>query len=191
MQIEDVAVPLLHLLQQRGGRRAVEVDARDRRLGAFEDHVLGFLDVDLAAAQVIEDVGQHAGTIAVADDEHVRRRRFLRQVHDVGHLAGVLVAADDAHRLGGDRFLRLIGRRADVMRAVDVLQRDDRIRELAGRGRRLRREHVEADANVALANRPRERRVVDDFAARGVDEVGARLQPVEHRGVDEPLRLRR
>src|SRR5262245_46493092 len=74
MQSEDVAVPLLNLLQQRRGRSAVEIDARDRRLGAFENDVLGFLDVDLSAAQAIEDVGQHPRTIAVADNKKVRGR---------------------------------------------------------------------------------------------------------------------
>jgi hypothetical protein len=29
----------------------------------------------------------------MADDQHVRGRRLLRQVHDVRHLAGVLVDA--------------------------------------------------------------------------------------------------
>ena len=51
-----------------------------------------------------------------------------------------------------------------MVRAVDVRQRDDRIAEVAGRRRRLAGEDVEADADVALADRPFERRVVDDLA---------------------------
>src|SRR5215203_501183 len=70
VQIEDVAVAVADLLQQRIGRRAVEVDARHRGLGSFENDVLGFLHVDLALAQVIEDVRQDARPIAMADDEH-------------------------------------------------------------------------------------------------------------------------
>ena len=76
-----------------------------------------------ACAQVVEDVREHARAIAVADDQHVRRRRARGQVDDVRDAAGLLVAADDADGLGGDRFLRLIGRGADVMRAVDAGQR--------------------------------------------------------------------
>ena len=109
------------------GRRAVEIDARDGGLRALEDDVLGFLHVDFAARAVIEHVRQHAGTVAVPDDQHVRRRRLLGQVDDVRHLAGVLVRGDDAHGLGGDGFLRLVGRRADVMRAVDARQRQQRV----------------------------------------------------------------
>ena len=66
VQIEDVGVAVLHHFQQRVRRRAVEVDACDGRLRAFENHVLGFLHVDLALAQVLEDVGQHTRPIAVA-----------------------------------------------------------------------------------------------------------------------------
>ena len=76
---------------------------------------------------MVEDVREHAGTIAVADDEHVRGGRAARQVDHVRHPAGLLVAADDPDGLGGNRLLRLVGRRADVVRAVDPRQRDQRI----------------------------------------------------------------
>ncbi len=44
-------MPLRIAVEQVAGGAAVEVDPRDRRLGALEDHVLGFLDVDAGAAQ--------------------------------------------------------------------------------------------------------------------------------------------
>src|SRR6185503_11020153 len=149
VQIEDVVVAVADLLQQRVGRRAVEVDARHRRLRPFEYDVLGLLHVDLALAQVVENVRQHARPIAMPDDEHVRRRRLLRKVDDVRHLAGVLVGRDDPDRLGGDGVLRLIGRRADVVGAVDVLERGDRVLEFAGAAGRLGGEDVEPDADIA------------------------------------------
>ena len=77
-----------------------------------------------------------------------------------------------------------------MVSAVDVWQRDQRVAEGAGRAGRLRREHVEADANAALADRVFERRVIDDLRARGVDEVRPGLQRVEHRGVHQPPCLR-
>ena len=144
------------------------------------------------AGAVVEHVRQHAGAIAVPDDQHVRRGRARRKVHDVRHLAGFLVAADDPDRLGRDRFLRLVGRRADVVRAVDVRQR----RSARPESRRS------ADAG-SLANTSRPTRsflsrtaaasagVVHDLAARGVDEHRARLQSAEHVGVHQSLRVRR
>src|SRR3954466_6778884 len=94
MQVEDIGVATLNLFQQRFRRSAIEIDARDRRLRAFEDHVLGFLRVDLAGAQVLEDVREYTRAVEMADDEHVCRRRLLREVDDVRHLTGVLVAGD-------------------------------------------------------------------------------------------------
>ena len=114
------ALLFLDAAAERGERLAVEVDPRHRGLGALENDVLGFLHVQVGLPQVVEHVGQHAGAIAMPHDQHVRRRRALREVDDVRHPAGLLVGADDADRLGGDGFLRLIGRRADVMRAVDA-----------------------------------------------------------------------
>ena len=90
-----------------------------------------------------------------------------------GTLPVVMYADDDAHRFGGDRFLRLIGRAADVMGAVDVRQREQRVAECR-RGRSgLAGEDVEPDADAALSRGARERVAVDDFRAGGVDEVRA------------------
>ena len=108
---------------------AVEVDAGDGRLGAFEDDVLRLLDVEPAAAQVLEDVGEHARPVAMADDQHVGRRRPPRQVHDVRDPPGLLERADDADRLRGDRLLRLLRRGADVVGAVHPGLLEQRHRE--------------------------------------------------------------
>ncbi len=77
------ALPAAYVGEQRVGRRVVEVDARDSRVRALEDDVFGFLHVQRAAAQVFEHVREHTGPIAMAHHEHVRRRRFLREVDDV------------------------------------------------------------------------------------------------------------
>src|SRR5262245_60457038 len=50
MQIENIRVALLHRIEQRVRRRAVEVDAGDGGVSALEDDVLGFLHVDVPAA---------------------------------------------------------------------------------------------------------------------------------------------
>ena len=66
---------------------------------------------------------------------------------------------------GGNGFLRLLRGCADVMRADHVRQFEQRIAELAGRRRRLLREHIERHANAAVAHGVSERRVVDDLGA--------------------------
>ena len=78
-----------------------------------------------AASQHVEHVREHARPIAVADD----RARcvagvFVARLTTFGTLPVVMYADDDAHGFGGDRLLRLIGRAADVMGAVDVRQRE-------------------------------------------------------------------
>ena len=104
---------------------------------------------------MVEDVREHARPIAMAHDQHVRRRRPRREVDDVGDPAGVLEAADDANGFGGDRLLRLICRRADVVRAVDVRRaRPDRLR-IAGRRGRLLGEDVEPDPQALSRATPR------------------------------------
>jgi hypothetical protein len=57
---------------------------------------------------MLEHVREDTGAIAVAHDQHARRRRALRDVHRVGHLPGLLETSDDANRLSGDRFLGLL-----------------------------------------------------------------------------------
>src|SRR5215831_777347 len=75
-----------------------------------------------------------------------------RLVDGVRRLAVGHEGLNDADGLGRDGFLRLIGRRADVMRAVDARRADDRVGEIATGLRRFLREDVEADAQLAIAN---------------------------------------
>ena len=54
---------------------------------------------------------------------------------------------------------------------------------------RLDVEHVEAGAGDLLSlQRGDQRRLVDDRAARGVDEIGRRLHQREFGGADQPAR---
>src|SRR6185503_14087789 len=73
--------------------------------------------------------------IEMAHDEPVRGWRLARKVHDIRHLTSFFELFDDAHRLRGDRFLCLIGRRADVMRAVESFFFNDLVVEFAGAAR--------------------------------------------------------
>ena len=162
---------VLILSHSVGAGRAVEVDAGHRRLGALEHDVLGLLHVEVGLAQVVEDVREHARAVAVAHDEHVRRRRPLRQVDDVRHLAGLLVAAG---RCGRSRR-RSLPAPDRSRRRCDACRR----RPAARRSRRLN-SPVAAAGSLANTSRPTrsplladgggERRVIDDLAARGVDE---------------------
>ena len=85
---------------------------------------------------------------------------FFARLTTLGTLPVSMKVRDDADGFGGNRFLRLIGGRADVMRADDVRQRQDRIVERRLRRRRFVGEHVEADAQPLLATASRERGVV-------------------------------
>src|SRR5262245_31724276 len=65
VQIQDVLVAAGDRVQQRCRRFPVEIDTGDRSLGAFEHDVLGFLNVEIARAQVVEDMRQYARAIAI------------------------------------------------------------------------------------------------------------------------------
>ena len=163
------------------------MDAGARGLGALVDHVLHLLDVDARLADGVEDVGEHAGPIEVSDRKQFGRGRGGGAVDAVGGLAGRVEDLDDADGLGGDRVLGLIGRGADVVRAVDAGQRDDGIRELAGRARGLLREDVEAGADLLVAHRGGEGLLVADRAAARVDEGRAVLEEREELLADQLL----
>ena len=134
---------------------------------------------------------EHAGAIAVPHDQHVRGRRSPGKVHDVGHLPGFLEAPDDPHGLCRNGFLRLVRGRADVVCAVDAWQPDEIIVKLADSGSGLVGVDVEAHAELLLAHRCRERRVVHDLTTRGVDENRSGLQSGEQRGVHHSFRVGR
>ena len=107
--------------RSRGLRRLpIEIDAGHCSLGALEDDVLGLLHVEVRLAKLFEHMRQHARPIAVPDDEHVRGRGPLRQIHDVRNSAGFEKGLDHPDRLGGDGVLCLIGRCPDVMRSDDI-----------------------------------------------------------------------
>ena len=97
-----------------------------------------------SAAKVLEDVGQDARPVLVADDEQVGRRRPAGEVDDVRDAPGLLERADDPDGLGGDRLLRLLGRGADVVGPVDAGQGEQRQAVLGGAGRRARRDRRRA-----------------------------------------------
>src|SRR6185503_18442927 len=71
IQIQDVLVAASDRFQQLRRRLTIEIDARNCGLGALEHDVLGFLDVEIAGAQMVEDVRQHAWPIAMTHDQPV------------------------------------------------------------------------------------------------------------------------
>src|SRR2546427_1677618 len=90
----------------------------------------------------------------------------------------------------GDRdvHLRLAGRGAEVWRADHLLHPEER---MAGR-RRLLLEHVEGRAgHLAALDGRGERRLVDDAAARAVDDAHAAPHTRDRARADEPARLGR
>ncbi len=105
------------------GGSPIEIDARHRGLGAFEDDVFGLLHVETGVAKLLEDMREHARLVAVTHDEHVRGRRCFARFTTFGTRPVSINGRDNPDRLGGDGFLRLIGRCADVMRSDDTGQR--------------------------------------------------------------------
>ena len=82
-------------------------------------------------------------------DELPLRRRARGQVHAIQHHAGPDKRLDDADGLIGNRFLRLLGRGANVVRAPEVGQVEDRIIEIGHRLRWFGVEDVQAHAQLA------------------------------------------
>ena len=169
---------------------AVDVDARDRRLAAVEDDVLGLLDVDPGLLQAVEDRGEDADAVVVAHRDEVGRERLLREVHDVRGAARLLVEADDADGLCGDGLLRLLGRGADVVGADDAGEGEDRRVDRAAAARGLLGEDVEPRAEAALLDGALEGGLVDDLGARRVQEERAVLHRGEDAVADETARRR-
>ncbi len=148
--------------QQLLGRRRVDVDSSDRSLRTFKNHIFRFLNVEAGASQALEHMCEHTRSIAMSNDEDVGRGGFQREVHHVRHFSGRLVADDHADGFRGDGFLCLIGRSADMRRAVHVRHRHDRADEIGGSGRRFTRVDVQSDPDavdrVRLPRAPRSRR---------------------------------
>src|SRR5262245_8824522 len=94
---------------------------RDRGFGTIEDNVLHFLNVYVGRSQRVKNVRQNTRPVAMPRDQHVGRRRTAREIHDVRNFSSVLEGLNDAYGLGGDGFLRLFGRSADMMRAVNII----------------------------------------------------------------------
>jgi hypothetical protein len=76
-----------------------------------------------------------------------------------------------------------------VVRAVEVRLARDVVGELARGTRRLVGEHVEPGADILLAHRAAQRVLINDLAARSVDEVGALFHRAEEVCADEAARL--
>jgi hypothetical protein len=107
MQAEDVLIPLLDGTQQVGRRCAIQIDSRDGSLGALENHIFGFLYVQIPRAEMIKYVCKHPRAIAVTDDQPVSGRRPFGEVHDVWNPSGLLIFSNHTNGFLSDRFLRL------------------------------------------------------------------------------------
>ena len=92
---------------------------------------------------------------------------------------------NDADRFSRDRLLRLIGRGADMMRAVHTSFVSDWISEFRHRRSRLNRKHVQAGANSFRLKRFDQRRLIDNFTARSVDKVSAVAHLFEKVGANQ------
>ncbi len=149
-----------------------ELEHLDVEVGDLAAH----LDVDLLgdlAGQRREDPAQLLGERDAG--AHVLGDHAALDVDRVGHQ---LARQREPHRPGhrdAGLLLGLVGRGAQVRRRDDVLQLEQR-----AVGARLLGEHVEAGGrDPPLLERGVQRGLVDDPAARGVDQDEVRLDPGE------------
>src|SRR5206468_11656848 len=56
VEVQNIRVSITNRPQQSLRRRTVEVDSRNGGLGSIENHVLGFLNVDVPRSQMVEHV---------------------------------------------------------------------------------------------------------------------------------------
>src|SRR5262249_20961349 len=110
------------------------------------------------------------------------RQLLGRQRGRVDRVVGQLATKNRCHLLGdveGDGALRLEGGRGDVRRGDEVAQAEERILS-----DRLAQEDVRGRSRQApLGQRLRQRGLVDDAAAGGVDEARGRFDQGQHAGV--------
>ena len=107
--------------------------------------------------------------------------RHGREVHGVADDAFLQKIAQRGGGLAADLFLRLFRRRGDVRRGDDLRQQRE-----APVLRRLRVEDVEPGArDVALFDGVGQRRLVDQLAARCIDDADALLALREPLGIEE------
>jgi hypothetical protein len=121
----------------------------------------------------------------VADDEHVRGGRGLREIDDVRNAPSFFENLDDANGFRSDGFLRLIRACADVMRAVEIRFGFDFVREFACHRCRFVGVNIESGAQAPIVHRIDERSLIHDFAARSINEVRAFTHCVKKICADE------
>jgi hypothetical protein len=145
LHADDIRIARPDPLQRRRFRRAVQMNPHQRGLRAVIDDALHLFHVDVAAREHPEDVSQHAGPVPVSDRQHMRGRAASEPVDHIGHFARGLKGPDDTDDLMGDRDLRLLGGRADVVGAVDAGRLHDGVGKPARPAGRLVLKDVEPD----------------------------------------------
>src|SRR3990170_7944883 len=86
---------------------------------ATEDAVLHVLDVQARGAELVEDLGEYADAVEVADRQGDRSQSSGIEVHALSCLSGH-ERVDDLRHARGDGALRLLRRGADVVGRDDV-----------------------------------------------------------------------
>ena len=186
----------LHAALARHDRRVDHVDLgqdrakqageqrRGQRLGVHVGDVAGILDGDAEDRRLGELAGERAEVLGELDERR-QPRRFLgrdrRHVERVGDGAADQVVGHLLGDLDGDVLLRLGGRGAEMRRAHDVGQAEQRAR--LGR---LGDEHVDAGAGDLAGLERRGEVFLDHQAAAGaIDDAHAVLHLGDRRRVDD------
>ena len=164
--------------QHAGQRR------RRQRLGVEGRHLAGILEPHALDAGLRELAGEQPELLGELDPGPQARRLLGGDVGEVDGVGDGALEQVVGHLLGhlqGDVLLRLGRGRAQVRRADDVGQAEQRA--VLGR---LDLEHVEGGAgHVARFQRLGQRPLVDQAAARAVDDAHALLGLLQRGGIDD------
>ena len=186
---DDVGVRFLDFGKQRGRGFAGELNAATGSLRTVEDDVLDFFDVDVGSTDFVHDTGQDADTVVVANEELPTCGCARGEVDAVENDAGFDEGLDDADGFGSDGFLGLFRRCADVVGAVEVRLVKQGIRKVGDGISWFGVEDIGGVTDFLCFERCADCRLVDDFAASGVNENGVGFHLRDTSGVDEFFRV--
>ena len=161
---------------------AQHVRGDDRRVDARELTRVAAHDVaQLATVELRRERADLLGQDEIRLEPRQLLGQHRRRVDRVARGSAREVFDDLVGDVEGDVHLRLAGAGAEVRRHHHLLELEQRIRGI----RRLLGEHVDGGpGDVAVADRIGERLLVDDAAARDVDQARALAHPLELGGAD-------
>src|SRR6266536_1810375 len=126
----------------------------------------------------------------MAHHEPMGCRSLPRQIHHIRNFTGFFELPNYAHCLCCNRLLRLIGRSANVMRAIKSGLFGNLIRKLSLCSRGLVSKNIKSGTDGSRLHCLDQRRVINDFTTRRVYKVGPFAHCAKKLAADQSFRLR-